>query len=833
MPVHAPLFELHVTALFPFLTECSPTLSGAEFLRLKPSVKLSPPPPKTHVLLHTPSPTQILPVSDDQEIKDLLKVIEWPSPPGPTSFEFSTSPRTTDYRLLGPPAQYYVGDYVEVLITARDHHGQPKTYGGDYFQAKLHSPQLKAGITGSITDHRNGTYTASFLLAWPGVVQISIILAHSSEAIDILREKRATRPDKIYYHGYFEHNGSTEVMECNVVPPGFDVCEYQDTGTGEKWFCARPHQLPCSTYLEHSAGNSRFILTKAEDLLLNGPSNYLNICPYCPHILPAHAAPTCCPHMLLPHAAHTCCSHMLLPHAAPTCCPHMLPPHAAHTCCSHMLLPHAAPTCCPHMLPPHTAPTYCQHMLPPHAAHTCCPHMLLTHAAPTCCPHILLPHAAHTCCSHMLPPHAAPTCCPHMLPTHAAHTCCSHMLPPNAAPIFCSHMLPPHAAPTFCSHMLLPHAAPAYCFHMLTLHAAPARCPHMLPPHTAPTCCPHILLPHAAPTRCSHTLLPHAAPTYRSHMLPPHAAPTRCPHRLLPHTAPTCCPHMLLPHAAPTCCSNGALTWLRFVREKVIASKVRPFTVLPQNSSADDRDICSPGLHLPDPSGFYYLDAWHSRVCKNRQFNDPSNVTACLSEKVVYMFGDSTLRQWWEYLVEFVPSLQRLDLHVSYAPGPLLATDTQHDFLLQWRAHQRPLSMKRTRLQELRYVANELDGMGGGNEGLVIIINCMAHFITFPIRVYIRRIHSIRDAVVRLLERSPQTKVIFKSGNTGYLYTHGSDWLSLQLDMVMRAMFAGLPVTILDSWQMTSCHYLHKGIHPGRVIIKNEVDLMLSYICPQ
>ncbi|XP_031760475.1 NXPE family member 3 [Xenopus tropicalis] len=126
-----------------------------------------------------------------------MKVIEWPAPPGPTEYNFSTSPLTTEFQLLFPRGAYYVGEYVEVLITARDHGGRPKAYGGDYFQAKLHSPTLKAGVTGSVTDHRNGTYTASFLLLWPGQVEISIRLVHSSEAIAVLKDKRETRPDKV------------------------------------------------------------------------------------------------------------------------------------------------------------------------------------------------------------------------------------------------------------------------------------------------------------------------------------------------------------------------------------------------------------------------------------------------------------------------------------------------------------------------------------------------------------------------------------------------------------------------------------------------------------
>ncbi len=55
----------------------------------------------------------------------------------------------------------------------------------------------------------------------------------------------------------------------------------------------------------------------------------------------------------------------------------------------------------------------------------------------------------------------------------------------------------------------------------------------------------------------------------------------------------------------------------------------------------------------------------------------------------------------------------------------------------------------------------------------------------------------------------------------------------LQLDTVMREMFRDIDgVIFLDVWQMTSCHYLHENIHPGPVIIANEIDMFLSYVCP-
>ncbi|KAM4701909.1 NXPE family member 3-like, partial [Discoglossus pictus] len=476
----------------------------------------------------------------DEELQSLLKMTEWPLPPVQRTFEFSTNPKSCEYVLLNLRPTYIVGEKLDVLITAKDHKGRPKTYGGDYFQAKLHSTNLKAGVSGSVIDHHNGTYTASFLLVWPGDTKISIKLMHSSEAIAILHQKRDSRPDKVFYHGYFEHNGTREVVECNFDLPGQKVCEYYDPQSGEKWVCARPKKVPCDSYNEHSSGGNRDVLNKEE-------KKYLQM-----------------------------------------------------------------------------------------------------------------------------------------------------------------------------------------------------------------------------------SLI-----------------------------------------------------------DQVIPTKLEPFTVLAQNTSSKcTRCMCIPGLQNPDPSGFYYQDLWKSRVCSNQHFNNPSNVTDCLTGKVVYMFGDSTLRQWWEYLVDFVPSLKRIDLHVTYHPGPLLACDTEHNYLVQWRVHQKPLRMQQTWIHELHYMAAELDGLGKRKD-MIIVLNCWAHFITYPIGIYVRRLRSLREAVIRLLNRSPETKILIKSANTGYAFGHGSDWLSLQLDIVMRAMFSKLPVSIVDVWQMTSCHRLPEDLHPPKIIIKNEVDLMLSFICPQ
>lgn len=170
-------------------------------------------------------------------------------------------------------------------------------------------------------------------------------------------------------------------------------------------------------------------------------------------------------------------------------------------------------------------------------------------------------------------------------------------------------------------------------------------------------------------------------------------------------------------------------------------------------------------------------------------------------------------------------------MHINYQSGPLLAVDANAELALRWRAHGLPLRTTKTMMADLHYEAAHLAGISGGPH-TVIVLTLWAHFTTYPIRVYLERLERVRQAISSLLFRSPKTTVLIKSANTGYKSIFGSDWLSLQLDILLRAAFKGMDVTIIDAWDMTSCHYLPDNIHPGPPVIRNVVDLMLSYICP-
>ncbi|KAJ8362198.1 hypothetical protein AAFF_G00390670 [Aldrovandia affinis] len=262
---------------------------------------------------------------------------------------------------------------------------------------------------------------------------------------------------------------------------------------------------------------------------------------------------------------------------------------------------------------------------------------------------------------------------------------------------------------------------------------------------------------------------------------------------------------------------HGILTdkWIKGNNSKII--------ILPSNATVGVRVKCRPGLQTPVPAGFYMRDEWTSLICASGCF-DTLKMTQCLKDREFYMMGDSTMRQWFHYLAKAVPNMKYMNLHTQEQTGPLMAVDVNNNIILHWRAHAPPLRCYRTPVADLHYMSNEIDSLAGGPRK-VVIFNLWAHFTTYPLEYFARRVARIRQAVVALLKRAHETIVVIKSANTSSSKDMvGSDWLALQLDTILRVIFQGIDVAFIDVWQMTSCHYSTDNMHPNPLIIRNEIN---------
>ncbi|KAJ8359638.1 hypothetical protein SKAU_G00161630 [Synaphobranchus kaupii] len=130
----------------------------------------------------------------------------------------------------------------------RNYAGHPKAYGGDFIVARIHSPKLQAGASGDVTDFLNGSYRARFHLFWPGEVQVSVRLIHSSEAVKILQRDRMQDYSKVMHIGTFINGSKTETSQCGLrLSSDRALCEYRKKEDGEYYACYRPQTLPCDS----------------------------------------------------------------------------------------------------------------------------------------------------------------------------------------------------------------------------------------------------------------------------------------------------------------------------------------------------------------------------------------------------------------------------------------------------------------------------------------------------------------------------------------------------------------------------------------------------------
>ncbi|KAF3843450.1 hypothetical protein F7725_002299 [Dissostichus mawsoni] len=108
---------------------------------------------------------------DELEERYLLDSITWPGPPprsSPPALRQTSDPVHSLFAVLPTQGgrEWHVGDQLEALVQMHDFQGRPKRYGGDFILARLHSPELGAGVAGKVLDHKNGFYSAMFPLLW-------------------------------------------------------------------------------------------------------------------------------------------------------------------------------------------------------------------------------------------------------------------------------------------------------------------------------------------------------------------------------------------------------------------------------------------------------------------------------------------------------------------------------------------------------------------------------------------------------------------------------------------------------------------------------------------
>uniref|UniRef100_A0A8C3YQU0 Neurexophilin and PC-esterase domain family member 2 n=1 Tax=Catagonus wagneri TaxID=51154 RepID=A0A8C3YQU0_9CETA len=280
----------------------------------------------------------------------------------------------------------------------------------------------------------------------------------------------------------------------------------------------------------------------------------------------------------------------------------------------------------------------------------------------------------------------------------------------------------------------------------------------------------------------------------------------------------------------------GKEEWSLFQRFNMGVEITKNFTsikVLPCNKSENIETKCQLGMKTPFPSGYTLEKRWIAAFCKQIELNESKNINNCLKRKLIYLMGDSTLRQWIYYLQKVVKTLKFFDLHGAGVFKTHMLLDAERHILIQWKKHSHPFITRSVySVKDEDYIPREIDRIAGDRD-TVLVITLGQHFRPFPITVFARRAINVQKAIERLFLRSPETKVILKTENTRDMSQNAemfSDFHGYIQNLIMRDIFVDLNVGIIDAWDMTIA-YNTNNIHPPDNVIGNQINMFLNYIC--
>ncbi|PIK43607.1 putative NXPE family member 3-like isoform X2 [Apostichopus japonicus] len=240
-------------------------------------------------------------------------------------------------------------------------------------------------------------------------------------------------------------------------------------------------------------------------------------------------------------------------------------------------------------------------------------------------------------------------------------------------------------------------------------------------------------------------------------------------------------------------------------------------------------------------SGHFFQNKWYPNDCRVVDFSVDTGMK-CRSHKTIIVFlGDSTIRQVFEYVKDYYKRyFVQLPLPEGAIKehGPVELKNVKDKISIKYHIHGLPSSGTGLvlRTDYIEYIVDRINSRKDGCE-VVYVLSLWAHFIATGKIFYVRRLLAIKQAVTAFLDRCPRSKVIIKGANTKnhpavWIAIVSSEWNIVQHELELRKIFRDEKrVGFIDAFDITRVQPFKDQVHPDRKIVKEILNIILTYIC--
>ncbi|XP_045159620.2 NXPE family member 3-like [Mercenaria mercenaria] len=232
-------------------------------------------------------------------------------------------------------------------------------------------------------------------------------------------------------------------------------------------------------------------------------------------------------------------------------------------------------------------------------------------------------------------------------------------------------------------------------------------------------------------------------------------------------------------------------------------------------------------------TGYFYKGRWTLTHCQGLQ---SANFQECLRNKILYLIGDSTVRQWysdirgrfhcnqftenwtnekWKRASSCKVEGYNLTVHLAQHSQPFYVgtqwTDPKHTLIS---------------------ISKRLD-LISSKEDAIVLFHMFLHMRLFHHDQFRNKMQRIRKSVEKLLQRNSRVKIFIKMPHT---YTHYktllNDFFGYVYTRIIFVTFKGLydKMIVLNNRDITNS-VASEHMHPDDFIVRSMVDQMFSYIC--